>query len=130
MPIDRFDSGTRWEPLVGYSRVVRAGPFILVSGTTATGSDGAIIGADDAYEQTRQALRNIEAALVRAGASLRDVIQTRIYVTDIEQWEDIGRAHGETFAEIRPVTAMVEVSRLIDPGMLIEIEATAYLDAD
>ncbi len=126
MSVERFGSGAKWEPLVGYSRVVRAGPFLLVAGTTATDEAGAIVGVGDAYEQTRQALRNVEKALVRAGASLEDVVRTRMYVTDIDRWEEIGRAHGDFFSEIRPVTAMVEVSRLIDPAMLVEIEATAY----
>lgn len=129
MTVERFESGTQWEPLVGYSRVVKAGSLVLVSGTTATASDGSIVGGDDPYKQTRQALHNIEAALARAGASLQDVVQTRIYVTDIARWEAIGRAHGEVFGDIRPATAMVEVSRLIDPAMLVELEATAYLQA-
>jgi enamine deaminase RidA (YjgF/YER057c/UK114 family) len=127
MDIERFGSGARWEPVVGYSRVVRAGPFVIVAGTTATGEDGEIVAPDDPYEQTLQALRNIGAALRRAGASIDQVIQTRMYVTDIGRWEAIGRAHGEVFRDIRPVTAMVEVSRLIDPAMLVEIEATAYV---
>lgn len=130
MVVERFGSGTRWEPLVGYSRAVRADSLVVVSGTTATGSDGSLVGGDDPYEQTRQALRNVEAALVRAGASLEEVIQTRIYVTDIDRWEEVGRAHGEMFGHVRPATAMVGVSRLIDPAMLVEVEATAYVGRD
>lgn len=126
MSIERHGSGTRWEPVVGYSRAVTAGPFVFIAGTTATGDDGELVGGDSAYEQTRQALQNITKALGHTGATLEDVIQTRMYVTDIERWEEVGRAHGEVFGDIRPVTAMVEVSRLIDPGMLIEIEAVAY----
>jgi enamine deaminase RidA (YjgF/YER057c/UK114 family) len=127
MTVERYGSGTQWEHIVGYSRVVRAGPFILVAGTTATGEDGKLVGADSAYEQARQALRNVERALKQAGASLHDVVRTRMYVTDMNQWEEIGHAHGEVFGDIRPVTAMVEVSRLIDPAMLVEIEAMAYV---
>lgn len=127
MEPQRFGSGARWEPIVGYSRAVRAGPFVMVAGTTATAPDGSVVAPGDAYRQTRQVLRNIEAALARAGATLDHVVQTRIYVTDIEQWEEIGRAHGEIFSRIRPVTAMVEVARLIDPQLLVEIEAVAYI---
>jgi enamine deaminase RidA (YjgF/YER057c/UK114 family) len=127
MTVERYGSGTQWEPIVGYSRVVRAGPFILIAGTTATGEDGKLVGKDNPYEQARQALRNVERALQQAGASLRDVVRTRMYVTGMDQWEEIGRAHGEVFGDIRPVTAMVEVSRLIDPDMLVEIEAMAYV---
>jgi enamine deaminase RidA (YjgF/YER057c/UK114 family) len=125
--VERHGSGAPWEPIVGYSRVVRAGAHVHVSGCGAVGPGGVLLGGASAYEQAREALANVEAALAQAGATVADVVRTRIYVTDISRWEEIGRAHGEVFGDVRPATAMVEVSGLIDPRMLVEIEAEAYL---
>lgn len=124
--MEKYSSGSQWEPIVGYSRAVKVGNFVHISGTTATGDDGNIIGVGDPYLQTRATLRNIEKALAAFGLTFRDVYRTRIYVVNISDWELIGKAHGEVFSEVRPASLMVEVSKLINPDMLVEIEAEAY----
>jgi enamine deaminase RidA (YjgF/YER057c/UK114 family) len=127
LTVERHGSGVEYESVVGYSRVVRAGSHVWVAGCTAVTEDGVVAGPGDAYVQAQQALTNVEAALAMVGARMEDVVRTRMYVTDISQWEAVGRAHGEAFSDIRPVTAMLEVSALIDPRMLVEIEADAYI---
>lgn len=127
MERQRVSSGARWEPVVGYSRAVRAGPWVCVAGTTAAAEGGGAVGGDDAAAQTREALRRVRDALEQLGARLEDVVRTRLYVTDMDRWEEVGRVHGEVFGAIRPASTLVEVSRLVDPALLVEVEADALL---
>jgi reactive intermediate/imine deaminase len=127
MQRENFGTGTKWEPIVGYSRAVKMGNLIFVTGTTATNETGEVMGEGDMYKQAKQTLSNIERVLARAGATMKDVVRTRIFVTDISRWEEVGRAHAEHFRDVRPATTMVEISKLIDPKMLVEIEADAVL---
>jgi reactive intermediate/imine deaminase len=130
MKRENFATGTKWEPIVGYSRAVKVGNMVFVTGTTATNDKGEVVGAGDAYSQAKQTLANIERVLVRAGATMKDVVRTRMFVTDISRWEEVGRAHAEYFRDIRPATTMVEVSKLISPDMLVEIEADAVIGSE